>query len=97
VRRGAEPCPRFIATKSGDGQIQLHQVVNTTLSGAVSGSFWGLLIGVLFLNPFLGAALGAARGAVGGALTDFGVNDAFMKQLAESIHPGDPALFMLRK
>ena len=80
-----------IATKSTDGQIQLHQVVNTTASGAVSGSFWGLLVGVLFLNPILGAALGAA----GGALTDFGINDEFMKQLAESIHPGDAALFVL--
>jgi uncharacterized membrane protein len=84
-----------IATKSTDGQIQLHQVVNTTASGAVSGSFWGLLIGVLFLNPILGAALGAAGGALGGALTDFGINDQFMEQLAESIHPGDAALFLL--
>jgi uncharacterized membrane protein len=74
---------------------QLHQVVNTTASGAVSGSFWGLLIGVLFLNPILGAALGAAGGALGGALTDFGIDDQFMKQLAESIHPGDAALFVL--
>jgi uncharacterized membrane protein len=84
-----------IATKSADGQVQLHQIVNTTASGAVSGSFWGLLIGVLFLNPILGAALGAAGGALGGALTDFGINDEFMKQLAESIHPGDAALFVL--
>jgi uncharacterized membrane protein len=84
-----------IATKSSDGQIQLHQVVNTTASGALSGSFWGLLIGVLFLNPILGAALGAAGGALGGALTDFGINDKFMKDLAESIHPGDAALFVL--
>src|SRR5262249_60433438 len=55
-----------IATKSADGQIQLHQVVNTTASGAVSGSFWGLLIGVLFLNPLLGVALGAAGGGPAG-------------------------------
>jgi uncharacterized membrane protein len=86
-----------IATKSADGQVQLHQIVNTTASGAVSGTFWGLLIGVLFLNPLLGAALGAASGALGGALTDFGINDEFMKQLAESIHPGDAALFVLIK
>jgi uncharacterized membrane protein len=84
-----------IATKSSDGQIQLHQIVNTTASGALSGSFWGLLIGVLFLNPLLGAVLGAAGGALGGALTDFGINDQFMKELAESIHPGDAALFVL--
>jgi uncharacterized membrane protein len=81
-----------IATKSVNGQVQLHQVVNTTASGAVRGTFWGLLIGVLFLNPLLGAAMGAAGGALGGALTDFGINDQFMKQLAESIHPGEICL-----
>jgi uncharacterized membrane protein len=82
-----------IATKSADGQVQLHQIVNTTASGAVSGTFWGLLIGVLFLNPLLGAAVGAASGALGGAMTDFGINDPFMKQLAA----GDAALFVLIK
>jgi uncharacterized membrane protein len=86
-----------IATKSPDGQIQLHQIVNTTASGAASGTFWGLLIGFLFLNPLLGAAVGAAGGALGGALTDFGINDPFMKQLAASIHPGESALFVLIK
>lgn len=86
-----------IATKSPDGQIQLHQVVNTTAAGAVSGSFWGLLIGVLFLNPILGVAIGAASGALGGALADFGINDQFMKQLSESIQPGSAALFVLIK
>lgn len=84
-----------IATKSPDGQIKLHQVINTTVAGAVSGSFWGLLVGILFLNPLLGAALGAAGGALGGALTDVGINDDFMKQLAESIQPGNAALFVL--
>lgn len=84
-----------IATKDADGQVKLHQVINTTAAGAVSGSFWGLLIGVLFLNPILGAALGAAGGAVGGALTDVGIPDPFMKQLAETIKPGDAALFVL--
>ena len=39
--------------------------------------------------------MGAAGGALGGALTDFGINDQFMKQLAESIHPGEFALFVL--
>ncbi len=86
-----------IATKSPDGQVHLHQIVNTTAAGAVSGSFWGLLIGVLFLNPILGVAIGAASGALGGALADFGINDQFMKQLSESIQPGSAALFVLIK
>ena len=86
-----------IAVKTESGDIKLNQLVNTTATGAISGSFWGLLIGVLFLNPLLGVALGAASGALGGALTDFGIDDTFMKGLATSIKPGDAALFVLVK
>ena len=84
-----------IATKSAAGDIKLNQLVNTTATGALSGSFWGLLIGMVFLNPLVGAAIGAAGGALGGALSDFGINDAFMKQIAANIQPGDAALFVL--
>ncbi|TPM43477.1 DUF1269 domain-containing protein [Mesorhizobium sp. B2-2-3] len=84
-----------IATKTEAGAIKLNQLVNTTAAGAVSGSFWGLLIGVLFLNPLIGLAVGATSGALGGALTDVGINDAFMRDLSASIQPGDAALFVL--
>jgi uncharacterized membrane protein len=86
-----------IAVKTEAGTVKLNQLVNTTAVGAASGSFWGLLVGVLFLNPIIGVALGAASGALGGALTDFGINDAFMKDLAASIQPGNAALFVLIK
>jgi uncharacterized membrane protein len=86
-----------IAVKTETGAVRLNQLVNTTAVGAASGSFWGLLVGVLFLNPIIGVALGAASGALGGALTDFGINDAFMKELASSIQPGNAALFVLIK
>ncbi len=86
-----------IAVKQDDGKIKLHQLFNTTAAGAASGSFWGLLVGTIFLMPLVGAALGAAGGALGGALTDFGINDKFMKDLAESIQPGNAALFVLIK
>jgi uncharacterized membrane protein len=86
-----------IAVKTESGSIKLNQLVNTTAIGAASGSFWGLLIGVLFLNPIIGVALGAASGALGGALSDFGINDSFMKELAASIQPGNAALFVLIK
>lgn len=86
-----------IATKNEAGKIKLNQLVNTTAAGAASGSFWGLLVGVLFLNPLLGVAVGAASGALGGALSDFGINDAFMKELSASLQPGHGALFVLVK
>lgn len=84
-----------IATKTDAGKIKLNQLVNTTAAGAASGSFWGLLIGVIFLNPILGVAVGAASGAIGGALSDVGINDPFMKELAGNLQPGNAALFVL--
>jgi uncharacterized membrane protein len=45
----------------------------------------------------IGVAVGAASGALGGALSDFGINDAFMKQLSGKIDVGSAALFLLIK
>jgi len=86
-----------IAVMHEDGKVKLNQLLNTTAMGAASGSFWGLLIGAIFLMPLAGAALGAASGALGGALTDYGINDDFMKELAASLQPGNAALFVLVK
>jgi len=84
-----------IAVMQDGGKVKLNQLLNTTAMGAVSGSFWGLLIGAIFLMPVFGAALGAASGALGGALTDYGVDDKFMKDLSGSLQPGNAALFVL--
>jgi uncharacterized membrane protein len=63
----------------------------------VSGAFWGTLIGLIFLMPLAGAAVGAASGAISGALTDFGINDQFMKDVAQAVPRGGAALFVLVK
>jgi len=47
------------------------------------------------MSPLLGFAVGAASGAVGGALSDIGINDKFMKELAGALKPGSSALFVL--
>ena len=84
-----------VVVKERDGQVKLHQIHNTTTVGALSGGFWGLLVGTLFLSPLLGAAVGAATGAISGALTDVGINDNFIKELAETLQPESSALFVL--
>jgi len=84
-----------VAVRKPDGKVELHQIHNLTAAGAVSGGMWGALIGLLFMSPLLGFAIGAASGAVGGALTDVGINDAFMKELAGTLKPGSSALFVL--
>ena len=84
-----------IAIKQANGHVKLNQLVNPTAIGAVSGTFWGTLVGLIFLMPLVGAAIGAASGAVGGYLTDVGVNDKFMKEVAQSLQEGNAALFLL--
>jgi len=84
-----------VAVKSADGAIKLNQLFNTTALGGVSGAFWGALIGLIFMMPLAGAAIGAGAGAVSGALTDFGIDDKFMKDVAAAIPPGGAALFLL--
>ena len=84
-----------VVTKDDKGKVKLHQAVSLTAAGAVGGSFWGMLIGLIFLNPLLGVAVGAGAGALSGKLSDIGINDTFMKELGETIHPGTSALFIL--
>ncbi|MDD2737629.1 MAG: DUF1269 domain-containing protein [Methylomonas lenta] len=84
-----------VVVKNDKGKIKIHQPFNLTAAGAMSGGFWGSLIGLMFLNPLLGLAVGASAGAVSGALTDVGINDKFMKELAATMTPGSSSLFVL--
>ncbi|WP_296808763.1 DUF1269 domain-containing protein [Thiocapsa sp.] len=84
-----------IVTKDDSGKVKLHQAVNLSAVGAVGGGFWGMLIGLVFLNPLLGAAVGAGAGALSGKFSDIGINDDFMKGLAQNFQPGCSAVFIL--
>jgi len=76
-----------------DGHVHLRQAINMTATGAMGGSFWGLLVGLIFANPLLDLAAGA--GAASGALSDIGINDKFLKELAERPPQGNAALALL--
>jgi uncharacterized membrane protein len=84
-----------VVTKDDAGKVKLHQAVNLSAVGAVGGGFWGMLIGLVFLNPLLGAAVGAGAGALSGTFSDIGINDDFMKGLAQNFQPGCSAVFIL--
>lgn len=86
-----------VATKDAKGKVKLHQAMNLTGAGALSGGFWGALIGLIFMMPLLGAAVGAGAGAISGALTDLGIDDDFMKNLASQMKPGGSVLFALAR
>lgn len=84
-----------VVVKKPDGKVKLRQAINLPALGAFQGTFWGALVGLIFLSPLLGAAVGAASGAITGALADVGINDDFIKQVAQTLQPGTSALFVL--
>lgn len=92
-----------VAVRNQDGKVRLKQSVNLigagAASGGLSGILWGTLVGLLFLNPLAGFAvggvIGAGAGALAGALADYGIDDDFIKSLAQNMQPGSSALFVL--
>ena len=84
-----------IVTRTEGGEVQLHQAVNLTASGALGGGFWGAMVGMLFLNPLIGAAVGAGAGALAGRAADIGINDDFMRDVGQSLEKGGSAVCVL--
>ena len=84
-----------IVIRKDDGKVKVKQANNLVGAGALGGAFWGLLIGMIFWMPWLGLAIGAVTGAIAGGLTDVGIDDDFIKEVGETIDPGDSALFLL--
>ncbi len=82
-------------TKDARGKLKLHQNTSLAGAGAAWGGMWGLLSGLLFFVPFLGFAIGAGLGALGAKLSDYGIDDKFAKQLADTMQPNSSAIFML--
>ncbi|MCX8999847.1 DUF1269 domain-containing protein [Rhizobiaceae bacterium BDR2-2] len=92
-----------VVIRDAEGKVHLKQSVNLpalgATSGLISGSLWGALVGLLFLNPLAGLAIGglagAGAGALSGSLTDYGIDDKFIKSLGETIPNNSSALFVL--
>lgn len=81
--------------RTSDGKIKVQQSYSPVGAGAATGALWGMLFGLLFLVPLFGLAVGAASGALAGKLTDLGINDKFMKEVAATLEPGSAAVFAL--
>ncbi|MFF0739685.1 DUF1269 domain-containing protein [Streptomyces sp. NPDC004111] len=84
-----------LAWRTQEGKVHVRQSYNLTGAGAAGGALWGTLFGMLFLMPVFGAAVGAAAGAAAGKLSDIGVNDSFVKEVANTLEPGRAAVFAL--
>ncbi|WP_312609022.1 DUF1269 domain-containing protein [Agrobacterium pusense] len=92
-----------VVIRGPNDKIRLKQSVSTVAAGAASGglwgSLWGTLVGLLFLSPLAGFVVGGVAGAAGGALSgtlvDYGIDDKFIRSVAQSLKPDSSALFVL--
>jgi uncharacterized membrane protein len=83
-----------VVERQQDGKVKLHQP-SAAGAGAAGGALWGGLIGLIFFVPLLGMAVGAASGAAVGAMSDYGVDNNFMKELGANLEPGQGAVILL--
>ncbi|MDD3762926.1 MAG: DUF1269 domain-containing protein [Nevskiales bacterium] len=88
-----------VVRRNDKGKLTLMQSVNLASSGAWTGSFWGILIGMFFgpLGWAVGGLAGAGLGALSGYLSDYGINDDFIRTLSEEVEPCCSALFVLAR
>ena len=84
-----------IAVKTEAGPVRAEPACKYYRGWRGVGKFLGAFDRGSLLNPIIGVALGAASGALSRALTDYGINNSFMKELAEKLQPGNAALFVL--
>lgn len=92
-----------VVVRDSDGKLHIKQSVNLVALGASRGASFGMLmgtlVGLLFMNPLAGllagGLFGAGSGALQGKMSDYGINDEFIKSLGSTIAPNSSALFLL--
>lgn len=87
-----------IVAKNDEGRTQIVETVDVTpAKGALAGTWFGLFGSFLIGGPAGLAVMltGAAAGALYGKLVDKGLEDDWVKGMAEWIDPGTSALLLL--
>jgi uncharacterized membrane protein len=87
-----------IVAKDAGGRSRIIETVDVTpAKGAMAGTWWGLLAGLLVGGPLAIAGIvgGAAAGALYGKLVDRGLEDEWVRSMADWIEPDSSALLLL--
>lgn len=97
-----------VVTKNGRGKMRIYQThdVNPGL-GALSGAAVGVIVGSIIGGPLgwgllasgaaVGLLAGSGVGALVAALIDSGIDNTFIRQVAEAVQPNTSALFVLAR
>jgi len=80
---------------AGQRKPSVRDLGGITHPGALWGGFWGVVLALIFLTPLAGPTFGAAAGAFAGSLSDFGVEDDFVRRVRDAVTPGTSAMFVI--
>ncbi|MFN7208848.1 MAG: DUF1269 domain-containing protein [Aggregatilineales bacterium] len=95
-----------VVTKNARGKMRIYQTHDVTPSlGALSGAAVGVIVGGILGGPLgwgllasgaaVGLLAGSGVGALVAALIDTGIDNAFIRRVAEEIQPNSSAIFVL--
>jgi uncharacterized membrane protein len=85
-----------IVAKDEEGKHRIVETVDVTpAKGAMAGGWWGILAGLIVGGPIVGVLGGAAAGALYGKLVDRGLDDGWVKDMANWVAPETSALLLL--
>ena len=84
-------------TKAQDGKMKLHQGTSLTGVAAAGGALWGSSSACSSWSPLRGWPSARRSGALAGHLSDYGIDDTWIKEVAGVIPPGGSALFVMAR
>lgn len=84
-----------VAVADERGEVTLSQRVNAWAVSRQGGRLWQLLGGLLFLHPLVVSGRADQGDDVEGAMRAYGVDRAFMQDVADMLAPGQAALFVM--
>jgi uncharacterized membrane protein len=86
-----------VAVKDQKGKVKVTQTLEKmhTGSSATWGFFWGFLIGLIFGGPLFWGLFTALLGGLLAKGRDLGIDNKFIKEVGNSLDPGQSALFIL--
>lgn len=88
-----------VAVRKKDGTFRIKYSNVLVMADAATGSQWGLAIGTVLLNPLMGTLAGGVVGAAAGkvikVLKKIGIEEEFIKEVADALKPDSSAIFIL--